>query len=450
MISTEPVITVSPTETTRYRLKVQTAKGLVDYTDILVYVLDILNCHFDYSTGDVVSQYGTVLTKNQALSRNWNANGSSILTTRDFTSLSPALTCTNKGGIVFQSQCFVPKDSETLIAGISVDSVLHIDLFNNKIQINSTEYPFSVSGETGVYLTFEIAVTWQPDSSQYEFRAAVWNSRTQELVISESELASIGTPESDVSLYFIGSSTAKAGFYYGTNGEPVPIIHRSALSVSEGSDVVLDGSDSYDPDNEAISCQWYYKKYSDSRFKKLYKTDEVITESVSGSVYYRLAVSDFENTVATEVLVTNYTVQELSPGCFEISAVLDDVRDLYSYQWSASDGSLESTERTVVVEPFGAVTYQCLITELSTGVSDTVEIQLEGDSRVIHARNIHSGEYQEIRVYPDTRLLQKYIECKVDGYQGYVAVGGLDNPKRSMLKCKFPGDSEIYAVLLRV
>ena len=75
MISNEPVITVSPEETTRYRLKVQTAKGLVDYTDIVVYVMDILECQFDYTTGNIVSQYGTVLTKNQALSRHWNTNG---------------------------------------------------------------------------------------------------------------------------------------------------------------------------------------------------------------------------------------------------------------------------------------------------------------------------------------------------------------------------------------
>ena len=78
MISNEPVITVSPEETTTYRLKVTTEKGLVDYTDIIVYVKDVLECRFDYNTGNVVSQYGTFLTKKQALSSNWNVNGSSI------------------------------------------------------------------------------------------------------------------------------------------------------------------------------------------------------------------------------------------------------------------------------------------------------------------------------------------------------------------------------------
>lgn len=446
MISDQPVITVSPTETTRYRLKVQTAKGLIDYTDIIVYVKDVLECEFDYSTGNVVSQYSTVLTKNQALSRNWNSNGSSIVTLQDYTSVNPHLVCANKGGLVFRSKCFVPEDSETLIAGISVDDIKSILLYNNKVIIDGTEHVFTESQ----YYTFEISALWQTETEKWEFSVKVTDTRTLESVIELSEAIQFGVFDSEISLFFIGNSVAKSGFYYGHNGEPMPLIRRSALSVPEGTYVVLDGSDSYDPDNEAITYQWYYKKYSDSRFKKLYKTDEVITEQVNGSTYYRLSVSDFENTATTEVLVTNYTVQEISAGCFEISAVLDDVRDLYSYQWSTSDGSLESTERTVVVEPFGTVTYQCLITELSTGISDTIEIQLEGDLRVIHAKNIHSGECQEIRVYPDTRLLQKYIECKVDGYQGYIAVGELSNPKRSMLKCKFPGDSEIYAVLLNV
>ena len=451
MISDQPVITVSPTETTRYRLKVQTVKGLIDYTDIIVYVKDVLECEFDYSTGNVISQYGTVLTKNQALSRNWNSNGSSIVTLQDYTSVNPHLTCANKGGLIFRSKCFVPENSETLIAGLSLDDVISLNLFNNTLQINGIDYTFpNASGESGNFLTFEISVEYKTDTQQWEFSASVSDTLTSETLLQKSVLVSFGDFESEISLYFIGNTVAKSGFYYGHNGSPIPIIRRSALSVPLNGYVVLDGSDSYDPDNEAITYQWYYKAFNDSRFKKLYKTDPLITQQVSETTYYRLQVSDFENTVNKEVIVTNYTIQKLDDFSYELKAVSDDVKDLYSYQWTSSDSSISDTNYKVIVQPLGTVIYSCLITELSTGITDTIEIQLEGDLRIIHCKDIHTGEYQEIKVYPDTRFLDKFIECKVNGENGFLAVGDLNNPNKSLLKCKFPNDSNVYAILIHI
>ena len=446
MISDQPILTVSPTETTRYRLKVQTAKGLIDYTDIIVYVKDVLECQFDYNTGNVVSQYGTVLTKNQALSRNWNSNGQSVVTLTDFSQTNPKIVCNNKGGLVFRSKCFVPENSDTLIVGLSLDNIISLNLYNYKLQINDIDYPFSESQ----YLTFEVSVEFKTDSQQWEFSANISDTRTSETLLQKSVLISFGDFESEISLYFIGNTVAKSGFYYGHNGEPIPIIRRSALSVPLNGYIVLDGSDSYDPDNEAITYQWYYKAFNDSRFKKLYKTDPLITQQVSETTYYRLQVSDFENTVNKEVIVTNYTIQKLDDFSYELKAVSDDVKDLYSYQWTSSDSSVSDTNYKVIVQPLGSVTYYCLITELSTGITDTIEIQLEGDLRIIHCKDIHTGVYQEIKVYPDTRFLDKFIECKVNGENGFLAVGDLNNPNRSLLKCKFPNDSNVYAILIHI
>ena len=445
MISNEPVITVSPEETTRYRLKVQTAKGLVDYTDIVVYVMDILECQFDYTTGNIVSQYGTVLTKNQALSRYWNANGQAVVTINDFTQANPKITCTQKGGLVFSSRCFVPSGSNTLIAGIWLDDVKSIELYNTKAVIDGTEYPFSNPSQ---YYAFEISVVYLPETEKFRFSLTVTDTFSQTQVFEGSKDVTFGVFDSEISLYLIGSTTAKAGFYYGSNGIPVAFIRRSALTVPVGGKVLLDASDSYDPDGDAVSYNWLSKPFDGSRFKKLYKNSESITEKVNGSTFYRVQVSDFENTVQKDVIVTNYTVSQVDPNAYELKAVLDDVSDLFSYSWSASDDSLSATTQTVVVQPLGSVVYRCLVTEISSGETTEIEIPLSGDLRIIHARNTLTGEYQEIKVYPDTRMLSKFIECKVQGYPGFIAVGDLDDPLKSMLKCRINGED--YAILLYV
>ena len=444
MISNEPVITVSPEETTTYRLKVTTEKGLVDYTDIIVYVKDVLECRFDYNTGNVVSQYGTFLTKKQALSSNWNVNGSSISTVVDFTNTNPLLVSANKGGITFSSECFIPDNSETLIVGISVDNIKGIALYNNKVQIGDLEYPFNEES----YITFDISALYDSEDENWILEVSVINTITRELIINKREVLDVGVFDSDLYLYFIGSSTAKAGFYYGSNDEPVAIITRNHLSVPVGSQVVLDGLESYDPNGDVLDYEWFSKPLGSSDFSKLYKYDDTITETINGTTVFKLNASDFENTASTEAIVTNYTVEKLDDYAYRLTAVNDDVQDLYTYQWTASDGTVDSSERVIVVQPLGDITYSCLITELSSGVQDTIEISLGGTLRIIHAYDTINDIYQEIKVYPDTRLLDKYIDCIVDGYQGYIAVGEENNPHKSILRCRINGMD--YRILLFV
>ena len=61
MISNEPKIIVSPTETTTYRLKITTQSGMTDFTDIIVYVKEVLELRFDYTTGNIIDQNNNVI-----------------------------------------------------------------------------------------------------------------------------------------------------------------------------------------------------------------------------------------------------------------------------------------------------------------------------------------------------------------------------------------------------
>ena len=444
MISNEPVITVSPEETTTYRLKVTTEKGLVDYTNIIVYVRDVLECRFDYNTGNVVSQYRTVLTKKQALSKNWNHNGSSVTTPVDFSNLNPRLVSANKGGIIFTSECYIPDNSNTLIVGISVDNVTGIELYNDKLVIDNEEFPFNEES----YISFELSAIFNTEGSKWDFSATVTNTITKETIIEVSKDVEVGVFDSELYLYFIGSTVAKSGFYYGTNGVPVAIITRDHLSVLKGTKVQLDSSESFDPNGDLLNFEWFSKSYGSSRFKRLYKYNEVIEETINETKIFKVQASDFDNTSETEVIVTCYTVEQLDSYTYQLKAVQDDVQALYTYEWSSSDGTVSSLDNEVIVQPLGDIVYTCVITEISTGIQDSIEISLSGELRVLHAYDTVNDIYQEIKIYPDTRLLTKFIECSVNGVPGYIAVGNEDNLNKSILRCRINGVD--YRILIHV
>lgn len=437
-ISTEPKIIVSPTETTTYRLKITTQSGMTDFTDIIVYVKEVLELRFDYTTGNIIDQNNNViLTKNQALARNWVANGNSVITLNDFTQSNPHFDVANKGGLVFRSECYIPDNSNTLICGMSLEELKSISLYNNKLIIDNIEYNFQSTS----YISFEMAIIYDTSISKWKFKCLAKNSLTNEVLVDKESPVDIGVFDSYLFLYFIDNTIAKEGFYYGSDSKPVPSLVRDHLSVKEGSKVTLDASSSYDPDGSNVSYSWSSKAYGASRYKKLYLYDSIIQTEVSGSKWFKVSVSDLDGTTEKEVAVTTYSSEQVDSGVYRLKAVQDDVKELYSYSWRNEDNEVIGTEYDLVVQPKGDETFKCLITELATGITDLIEISLQGDNRVIHVYDRNNDIYQEIRVYSSNSLMDNYIECKVDGYLGYIAIAeealnNLNDQRKSILKCK--------------
>lgn len=443
-ISTEPKIIVNPTETTTYRLKITTQSGMTDFTDIIVYVKDVLELRFDYSTGNIVDQNNNViLTKNQALARNWVANGNSVMALNNFTQSNPHFDVANKGGLVFRSECYIPDNSNTLICGMSLEELKSIALYNNKLIIDNIEYSFLSTS----YISFEMSIIYDTLISKWKFKCLAKNSLTNEVLVDKESPVDVGVFDSYLFLYFIDNTIAKEGFYYGSDSKPVPSLVRDHLSVKEGSKVTLDASGSYDPDGSNVSYSWSSKAYNGSRYKKLYLYDSIIQTEVSGSKWFKVSVSDLDGTTEKEVIVSTYTSEQIDSGIYRLKAVQDDVKELYSYSWRNGDNEVIGTEYDLVVQPKGDETFKCLITELATGITDLIEIPLQGDNRVIHVYDRNNEIYQEIRVYSSNSLMDNYIECKVDGYLGYIAISEevLNDQRKSILRCK--KNNVVYDIL---
>ena len=446
-ISNEPKIIVSPTETTTYRLKITTQSGMTDFTDIIVYVKDVLELRFDYSTGNIIDQDNNViLTKNQALARNWVANGNSVLTLSDFTQSNPHFDVANKGGLVFRSECYIPDNSNTLICGMSLEELKSIALYNNKLIIDNIEYSFLSTS----YISFEMSIIYDTSISKWKFKCLAKNSLTNEVLVDKESPVDVGVFDSYLFLYFIDNTTAKEGFYFGSDSKPVPSLVRNHLSVKDGTKVTLDASGSYDPDGSNVSFSWSSKAYGASRYKKLYLYDSIIQTEVSGSKWFKVEVSDLDGTSEKEAIVSTYTSEQIDSGIYRLKAVQDDVKELYSYSWRNEDNEVIGTGYDLIVQPKGDETFKCLITELATGITDLIEIPLQGDNRVLHVYDRNNDIYQEIRVYSSHSLMDNYIECKVDGYLGYIAIAeeALNNPndqRKSILKCK--KNNVVYDIL---
>ena len=443
-ISNEPKIIVSPTETTTYRLKITTQSGMTDFTDIIVYVKEVLELRFDYTTGNIVDQNNNViLTKNQALARNWVANGNSVLTLSDFTQSNPHFDVANKGGLVFRSECFIPDNSNTLICGMSLEELKSIALYNNKLVIDNVEYSFLSTS----YISFEMAIVYDTSISKWKFKCLAKNSLTNEVLVDQELPVDIGVFDSYLFLYFIDNTTAKEGFYFGTDSKPVPYLVRNHLSVKDGTKVTLDASSSYDPDGSNVSFSWSSKNYGTSRYKKLYLYDSIIQTEVTGTKWFKVTVSDLDGSSEKETLVTTYTSEQVDTGIYRLKAVQDDVKELYSYSWTNEDNEVIGTGYDLVVQPQGDETFKCLITELETGITDLISIPLQGENRIIHVYDRNNDIYQEIRVYSSHSLMSDYIECKVDGYLGYIAISEevLNDQRKSILKCK--KNNVVYDIL---
>lgn len=443
-ISTEPKIIVSPTETTTYRLKITTQSGMTDFTDIIVFVKDVLELRFDYSTGNIVDQNNNViLTKNQALARNWVANGNSVMTLSNFTQSNPHFDVANKGGLVFRSECYIPDNSNTLICGMSLEELKSIALYNNKLVIDNIEYSFLSTS----YISFEMSIIYDTSISKWKFKCLAKNSLTNEVLVDKESPVDVGVFDSYLFLYFIDNTTAKEGFYFGSDSKPVPYLVRNHLSVRDGTKVTLDSSSSYDPDGSNVSFSWSSRAYNGSRYKKLYLYNSIIQTEVTGTKWFKVSVSDLDGTSEKEVIVTTYTSEQIDSGIYRLKAVQDDVKELYSYSWTNEDNEVIGTGYDLIVQPKGNETFKCLITELSTGITDLITIPLQGDNRVIHVYDRNNNIYQEIRVYSSHALMDNYIECKVDGYLGYIAIAEevLNDQRKSILKCK--KNNVVYDIL---
>lgn len=241
-------------------------------------------------------------------------------------------------------------------------------------------------------------------------------------------------------MYF--ADNALATFYYGINEKPTAIIKGNHISVLKGSSIILDGSESYD--NDLL--------VSTKSLKYIWGTGETtdkITVFPNGTTEYSLKVEDeggaFDETTITR---TNCWIERLDEHTYRLGAVLEDVKDKYFFEWYDEFDSF-GNNWCIEVSPPCDNTYFCKITDKETNESDVISLFVESKKRILHAKNPETGEIQEIYVYPNTNNLNgKFIECKVDGYIGYIAYDVPTHKNASILNCSVNG--EVFKILKRI
>lgn len=442
IISNEKSVIVSPSEDTRYRLKVETEGGQIAYNDILVRVLDILVTRFNYATGNLENSDGeVVLEQNEALSDTWVPTGTVIVTNEDYKgshTYANAKTLTTNGGIIFQTDVHVPKNCNSVIVGISVDNIKKFEFNTYNIILNEKIINLNIDNTQDQFLKIEISVIYNPEIEKWNCYANVYNKRSKETVYEGTQILDYGDMNSELGLYF--ANDALATFYYGLNQNPTAVIKANHIAVFKGDFIILDGSESYDPDLETVEYNW------DSG-----ETTETVKVYPTKTTEYTLTVSDNSgSTCTTSIVRTNCWFEKTGAFTYTLGAVLDDVKTNYTYRWYDESHEYGNTW-TIEVDPPCNSRYYCDIEDKVTGETDTLEFVIEAPRRVIHAKDPITNEVQEILVYPTTRYLNdKFIECKVDGELGYIAYDLPTHANASILHCKIPNDNTIYKILINV
>jgi hypothetical protein len=434
IISNEPEVTISPETDTRYFLKITTQSGQVLTNDILVRVLSILETRLNLSTGGIDDKDGNnLLTLNEVLSSSWIPTGNVVETKTQFVNShtkNNAISLNNSGGLIFETDAHIPAGSSTLIAGISLDNIESIEIYNDRV--DST--PLHVDTTTDQFYHIKISAVYDYENdSGWILGAEVFDSKNNVYVYKGNRLLDFGSFNTDLGL-FLASGT-KPGFYYGSNAIPVSSIKTNHLVCFEGESITLDASDSFDLDGDSLSFLWSSGG-----------TGSTETVSPVGTTRYSVIVSDQSGGSSTSsITLTNCWMEKTATG-YTLGAVLEDVKDDYMFTWKES-GRIIGTGWKIEVDPVYDTIIQCVITNLT--MQDTITFNLEGSGRVLHAKDPVTGIVEQISVYSSNRSLSKYIECKVDGKQGYIAYGNPNDPNASILHCKIPGDPGTYKILKR-
>jgi hypothetical protein len=441
IISNEKTVLVSPSTDTLYQLEIKTESGQIAYAEILVQVLKVLNTSFNFQTGNLESSDGDVLLlKEQALSDSWVATGSSLVTHENFIGSKNLKTLTSSGGIRFNTDVFIPKNCSSVIAGISFDGIKFFELSSYYIKIDNKIIDLNISKEENQNLKIEISAIYNTEKELWECFCSVLDKKTNQKLYEDTEEFKFGGVNTELGLYF--ADNALATFYYGINEKPTAIIKGNHISVLKGSSIVLDGSDSFDNDLSD----------SQNQLKFIWNTGETtdkITVYPENTTEYSLRVVDeggaFDETTITR---TNCWIERLDEHSYRLGAVLEDVKDKYFFEWYDEFDNF-GNEWCIEVSPPSDTTYFCKIIDKETNESDVISLFVESKKRILHAKNPETGEIQEIFVYPNINNLNgKFIECKVDGYLGYIAYDSPTHKNASILNCSV--DGKVYKILKRI
>lgn len=108
-----------------------------------------------------------------------------------------------------------------------------------------------------------------------------------------------------------------------------------------------------------------------------------------------------------------------------------------------------SNNKKIIVSPIDDTVYR-LIIETENGQVRYTDILVKVKKKILHAKDPVTGVVDEITVYPSTKHLSKWIECKIGGEIGYIAYGSPTSKNASILRCKIPNDDTIYRILKKI
>ncbi|MBU0675266.1 MAG: PKD domain-containing protein [Proteobacteria bacterium] len=194
------------------------------------------------------------------------------------------------------------------------------------VETGSNRIPVANAGEyqsvpVGTTVTLDGAGSFDPDGDQLTYKWSFvsgpdWSSTTQKNLTKvnaniTSDLAGCYTMQLIVN---DGSADSKPDTIEVTNlanGSNHPPIARAGDNqiITIGSQVMLDGSNSYDPDNDQLTYFWYLSSQPAGSSAYIVNTNSVTTNfipDIVGSYYIYLIVKD--GSIASEVATTKVTV----------------------------------------------------------------------------------------------------------------------------------------------